>query len=236
MTIETDREPTVPATSTPPWLDSRSGAAASVVLVLAASLGAGYLNPILGIPAALLVVWVLSWSAGWGWADLGFRRPVSWTWTVVGALLFAAVMQLLSWKVLLPLLEWAGVELPDFSSFAAIRGNLPMLLMYLGVSWTTAGFGEEIIWRGFLLPRTARLLGESRAGWAAALLLTSVGFGFLHFYQGITGIVLTGVIGFFLGAIYLVAGKNLWPAILAHGAMDTIAFLLLYMGWFDPPA
>ncbi len=231
MTDTLEPTPTASPAPEPPWLDSRSGTAVAIVLVVFAFFGFG--NPLIGIPAALLVIWLLSRAAGWGWRNLGFRRPASWPLTVLGAVVFAAAFQLFAWKVILPLLEWAGVAPPDLTAFAAMRGNVPMFLTYLAVSWTTAGFGEEIICRGFLLPRTTKLLGGGRGAWGLALLVTSIGFGLLHFYQGPTGMVLTGVTGFVLGCVYLMAGKNLWPAILAHGFLDSFAFLLLFLGWFE---
>jgi membrane protease YdiL (CAAX protease family) len=34
-----------------------------------------------------------------------------------------------------------------------------------------------------------------------------------------------------LGGVYLLSGRNLWAAILAHGLSDTFAVLVIFMGW-----
>jgi membrane protease YdiL (CAAX protease family) len=37
--------------------------------------------------------------------------------------------------------------------------------------------------------------------------------------------------GLVLGTTYLLAGRNLWAQILAHGMKDTVAVILFAMGW-----
>jgi membrane protease YdiL (CAAX protease family) len=85
-----------------------------------------------------------------------------------------------------------------------------------------AGFGEEIAYRGFLIPVLAVLVGS---GWMAAL-LSSVAFGALHAYQGWLGIIRTACLGLLLAAGFIVSG-TLWPAILAHAILDLLAGLVL---------
>lgn len=52
-------------------------------------------------------------------------------------------------------------------------------------------------------------------------------------YQGWTGIVGTEMYGLFYGVATLSFGRNLWPAILAHGLLDTLGFTLLYLGLLE---
>jgi len=85
-----------------------------------------------------------------------------------------------------------------------------------------AGIGEEIAYRGFALAWTTQLFGSP----LAAVGLTSLGFGLLHAYQGVVGVVRTGLLGA-LYAVSVVATGNLWPAILSHIAVDLIAGLVL---------
>ena len=98
------------------------------------------------------------------------------------------------------------------------------------MAWTTAGFGEEIIWRGFVMTRVAGLLGKGRRAWVASLLITSIAFGLLHFYQGASGVVMTGTTGLLLGTLFLLSGRNLWLPIITHGMLNTISFLSIYFG------
>jgi uncharacterized protein len=114
--------------------------------------------------------------------------------------------------------------------FAVLKGNVRLLLVYAGVSWTLAGFGEEFVYRGYLLNRVAQLLGGGRRAWLAALGATTVLFGFGHVYQGASGVVDTALAGLVFGVLYIFGGRNLWMPIIAHGVADTTAFALLYFG------
>ena len=192
--------------------------------------------PPLGIPLTLLFIWLLLWLTRGRWSDLGMRRPKHWGAAIGLGVGTALLLQALGWFVLLPLLEWFGAELPDYTRFEALRGNLSMLLLYLTVSWTTAGFGEEIIVRGFLMNHVARLMGGGRTGWVLSLIGVSILFGLGHIYQGPTGVVMTGSAGLVFGVLYLACGRNLWPPIIAHGTTDTLSFLIIYLGLWESVA
>jgi membrane protease YdiL (CAAX protease family) len=109
-------------------------------------------------------------------------------------------------------------------------GNVRLLALYLVVSWTLAAFGEEMTYRGYVLNRAADLGGRRPWAWAASLLFTMALFGFGHSYQGLPGMIDTGLHGLLLGALYLATGRNLWACILAHGVSDTIAFTGVFLG------
>jgi membrane protease YdiL (CAAX protease family) len=42
----------------------------------------------------------------------------------------------------------------------------------------------------------------------------------------------TFLAGLMLGSLYLMAGKNLWLPILTHGIVNTVGFILLFLGMF----
>ena len=60
--------------------------------------------------------------------------------------------------------------------------------------------------------------------------MVSVLFGYGHYYKGPAGILDSSVAGLILGSAYLLAGRNLWASVLAHGFIDTIGLLLLFLG------
>ena len=80
-----------------------------------------------------------------------------------------------------------------------------------------AGVGEELAYRGYVIPVLAPLLGLP----GAAILSTAV-FGVMHAYQGALGIVRTALMGGVLAWGFIASG-SLWPAILAHTLIDLIA-------------
>ncbi|MGH8102955.1 MAG: CPBP family intramembrane glutamic endopeptidase [bacterium] len=92
------------------------------------------------------------------------------------------------------------------------------------VAWVfasfTAGFCEETMFRGYAMLKL-RALSDSPA---MAAILSSVFFGLGHLYQGLGGIVLTGVYGLMFALLYLWR-KQLKPGIYAHFINDAVAGL-----------
>jgi len=111
-----------------------------------------------------------------------------------------------------------------------VRGNAKLFLLGLLLSWTLAAFGEEGVYRGYLMNRVAGLGNYSRTAWIVSLLLVSAVFGFGHLDQGITGQIENAIDGLLLGLLYLACGRNLWVPIIAHGITDTVDITLMFMG------
>ncbi len=141
-------------------------------------------------------------------------------------------MELLAVYVTTPQISaFFGVN-PDYSDLQDIRDNLTLLLVFLGLNWTFAAFGEEICFRGFLMKRLAQLFGEGNWAWILSLLISSVLFGWGHTEQGIAGWVQEGLSALLLGIMFLASGKNLTMPIVAHGVSNTVAFVLIYFGHY----
>jgi membrane protease YdiL (CAAX protease family) len=88
----------------------------------------------------------------------------------------------------------------------------------------TAGVAEEWIYRGFLLHYLVGVLPGVNGWWI--VLIAAAMFGIAHAYQGKTGTVLTGVLGFIFCVLYIRMGSLLLPMIL-HALVDLRIFLLL---------
>lgn len=108
-----------------------------------------------------------------------------------------------------------------------IPGDVRERAAFLGLS-ATAGFCEELVYHGYVLAGLAAWLGS---GWWAAV-IANVAFGILHGYQNAIGMVRAGVMGFLL-CLPVVAGVGLWPAMLAHFAVNAILGLGGWR-WFLP--
>jgi uncharacterized protein len=80
------------------------------------------------------------------------------------------------------------------------------------------------------MKRLAQVFGEGRVAWLAALLLSSVLFGWGHTEQGVSGWIQEGLSGLILGVLFLSAKRNLAVPIVAHGISNTLAFILIYFG------
>ncbi len=154
----------------------------------------------------------------------------SWRRTLILGILCGAGIELLELFVTQPLLERITGKAPDLSNFLMIRGHIKTAILLLLYVWIVAAFGEEMIYRGYLMNRVAGLLRNQRAAWIVSLLAVSMVFGFAHIGQGITGQLENVVDGLLLGPIYLGCGRNLAVPIVAHGVTDTVDLLLLFLG------
>ncbi len=96
--------------------------------------------------------------------------------------------------------------------------------------WTFAAFGEEIAYRGYLLTRAADFGGRSATAYWIGTVFVSILFGFGHYYKA-SGVIDSGMAGLILGTAYMVAGRNLWASILAHGFIDTFGVIDAFFGW-----
>lgn len=99
--------------------------------------------------------------------------------------------------------------------------------LFSGASWWQvvalagiAGLAEEALFRGLLQEGLTSWLG-----WVPALLISGAVFGILHWLTGLYAL-LAGLVGLYLGALYLITGDLLVP-VLAHAAYDVVALGIL---------
>ena len=170
----------------------------------------------------VLIACVLIWFRRERLADIGLKRPQSWLRTFLIGILIAAIV-------------FAGIYFSenagfhrDLSRFAALKGNLILTVCAVVYVIIGAGFYEEFMFRGFIMQGLAMFFGGSRGAWAAALILQGALFGVSHAYQNPLGMLITGTLGTLLGILVLVSGRNLWPAIIAHGLFDASRSILFY--------
>ncbi|HEV8523802.1 MAG TPA: CPBP family intramembrane glutamic endopeptidase [Terriglobales bacterium] len=180
------------------------------------------------VPILFVIGWISLRLRDGGWKTVGLTQPRSWGRTIGIALAAAVFLQLVSEYVTVPLVTHWTHRPPDLSSFKPIIGNVKAALAAFALIWTFAAFGEEMVYRGYLLTRAADLGGRSNAAYWLGLAYVTVLFGFGHYYQGAAGVVDTAVSSMVFGAAYLLYGRNLWVPILAHGFSDTIALLLVF--------
>ena len=184
------------------------------------------------VPILIVIGWISLRLRDGGWKAAGLTCPSSWWKTVVLAVAAAAVLQLGSELVVGPLASriWPGPQHVSNTLASAALGWRQALITLL-IIWTFAAFGEELSYRGYLLTRAADIFGRSRAAYFLGMILVAVLFGFAHYYKGPAGVLDSTYSALVLGCAYLLSGRNLWAAILAHGISDTFAVLVLFMGW-----
>jgi len=181
-------------------------------------------------PWLLLLGSVSLWVRKIGWRGVGLTRYRSWKLTLLLGVAAGFALETFQLFVSQPLLVRFLGKQPDLEGFRALTGNLKLTLIFVALAWILAAFGEEMVYRGYLMNRVADLLNRTPRAWIVSLIIVNVGFGLAHVHQGLTGIVDEGLMGLLLGVIYLLTGRNLSVPIIAHGVQDSIDFVLIFLG------
>jgi hypothetical protein len=72
---------------------------------------------------------------------------------------------------------------------------------------------------------------RSAVAYWIGIVLLSILFGYGHYYKGASGAIDSGFAGLILGTAYMLAGRNLWASIFAHGFIDTFGIIDAFFGW-----
>lgn len=185
--------------------------------------------PLSETPFIFILVLLSFWLRKEGWQTLGFNKPESWLKTILMGLGAGLGLQLLSF-VTEPLITSLTGSPADLSQFDEITGNPMLFLIYFGLIWTLAAFGEEIAYRGFIVTRLSKIFGSTQTSLIVAVIFSSIIFGIGHYYKGPAGMIDSGISGLTFGFLYIFSGRNLWLSIFAHGFTDTFGLLYFYFG------
>jgi len=182
----------------------------------------------------LLMVWAGLKLRGESWADFGLSfKSVSWRQGLRTIAVSILVLVLGVTGFVLGSIIMANIsgmpESADLSGYEYLKGNLGVLFLVLIGVYIVSSFGEEVIYRAFLINRISELGPASKTGTVAAVVLSSIIFGLAHYEWGPMGIVQTTFMGLALGTSYVFLKKRLWVLILAHAYMDTVLILQIYL-------
>ncbi|RLD90123.1 MAG: CPBP family intramembrane metalloprotease [Bacteroidetes bacterium] len=120
-------------------------------------------------------------------------------------------------------------ESADLSVYEYLHNNIFMLILTLIGVYIISSFGEEVVYRAFLINRISELGLDTKYGKIATVLISAVIFGLVHYEWGPTGMVSTGLMGLVLGICYMKLKKKLWILVLAHAYMDTLLLVQVYL-------
>jgi membrane protease YdiL (CAAX protease family) len=221
----------VPADQPRDWRQSKWLAVGELVVVALIFLAdAHHLIYVSKTPYLLLFGWASLWVRKTGWRGVGLKLYRNWQSSIALGVAAGVLLETLELFLTQPLLvKWLGNP-PDLETFRTLHGNLQWTLLALAGTWTLAAFGEEMVYRGYLMNRVADLLNRTPTAWIVSLVAVDSAFGLAHAYQGMTGAIDEGLMGLLLGLIYLRTGRNLAVPIIAHGISDTIDFVLIFFG------
>jgi membrane protease YdiL (CAAX protease family) len=190
--------------------------------------------PVSKTPYLFLLGWISIRLRGLRWKDVGLRFGSIPDWRLTKLLLVGVavgiVMEALELFATQPILTKLLSQGPDLHELHRLVGNTQLFILGIVLAWVLAAFGEEFVYRGYLLNRGADLFGRSTIGWVSSAVLITVLFGLAHFPQGPTGIIENIIDGGILAAVYFATNRNLLAPIIAHGIQDTVDVLLIYLG------
>ncbi len=191
----------------------------AVMVILAGSL--------LGPPVGALLV--LAWAklSRTPPQALGFRTPRSWPVTLAAGVASGIVFKLGMKAVVMPLLGAPASNM----QYRWLVGNAGALPGMIAVVLVSAGFGEEVFFRGYLFERLGKLLGPSKVAVASTVLLSATLFALAHYRdQGLPGVEQAAVTGLVFGGIFAWR-KQIWAVMVLHVAFDLTAVTLIYNNW-----
>ncbi|MGB5693952.1 MAG: CPBP family intramembrane glutamic endopeptidase, partial [Flavobacteriaceae bacterium] len=161
------------------------------------------------------------------WSEFGIEK-FNWAKTIFRAIILAVAIFLVIDFLVQPVIEQYFGAI-DLSALDSIRGNLVSYIIFIVFMWVVAAFGEEFLYRGFFMKRLAAIMGNTNRAWLISALLISALFGMAHLYQGLSGVITTGLIGFIFSIIFYKNRKNLVLAMLTHGFYDMIGITLIFL-------
>ncbi len=182
----------------------------------------------------LIMVWIGLKIRGENWQDFGLSfKKINFKGAIKIFLLSLLVFVLALVGFIIGSIIMANItgipESSDMSGYAYLKDNIWMLFLTLGGVYIVSSFGEEVIYRAFLINRISELGLDNKRGRIVAVIISAVVFGFAHYSWGPMGIGQTAFMGLALGFCYIYMKKRLWILIFAHAYMDTVLMVQMYL-------
>lgn len=181
--------------------------------------------------SAMAAASYLLWRRGSGWRELGLRWPKSWLRTF-GLTLLTMVVFIAATQSMQIVADLLFDDVGTSGRFDHIEGNVVAYIGVMLLVWTHGSFFEELLFRAFIIDRSSRFLGGGLRADLVAVLVSSIFFGYRHYYyQGMHGALITGAAGLAFALLYLWFGRrNILPLIFAHGIFNSLAQTIRFLG------
>jgi membrane protease YdiL (CAAX protease family) len=193
-----------------------------------------YLMGMLGQWLMLLPLLIIVPGLGWFGSIMGLQAPTMlWLFAPISLLLVLAVYAQVFYIRVVARTAEGRTQLRQ--SMSGPLHMLPRTPKERGL-WIllslTAGFCEELLYRGFMPAYLAHIFPGVPL--LIAIIIAAVLFGVGHIYQKLTGVLGTGVMGLVFGLLYFFTGSLLLPMIV-HALFDMRLLFVDVSGIVDAP-
>ncbi len=198
-----------------------------IVLIILISSLLTYFTGGMGYIFGMLTALTALWAGKFKWSEFGIEK-LNIVRTIIRAIFFALAIFMVIDLLIQPVIENFYGSI-DLSALDGIRGNLINYIIFILFMWVVAAFGEEFLYRGFFMKQLAAVMGDTDRAWLLSAVLISALFGLAHLYQGISGVITTGLIGLIFGLIFYRNRMNLVLAMFTHGFYNMIGITLIFL-------
>lgn len=186
-----------------------------------------FLHPTVAIIISVISIFVFLKITKSPWLMLGIKRVNHWKFQILQAIGLGIIISFSFFFFIIPSIESLTNVYIDYSLFERMTKDTKTLLVVLPVVWILAAFFEEIVFRGYFICYGLQVF-NSKYYLFISIILSSVLFGFAHSYQGISGMIVTGLVGLILSIILIKKNYNLIFLIVIHACIDTVYLLIFY--------
>jgi len=144
-----------------------------------------------------------------------------WNWTIIGIMAIGLSSFLIT-KILLMIYGEINFH-PPFMSFEPLTANRFWILVLWFPCWLFNIMGEEILWRGIILPRQEILFGKF--SW----LIHGFFWGIFHIGFGLQ-LLITLIPILFILPFIVQKRENSWIGVVVHGVVNGPAFIAIALG------
>jgi membrane protease YdiL (CAAX protease family) len=181
---------------------------------------------------SVLIIFAFMKISKFPWSMLGFKKVDQWSKMLITSAGLAFVLALSFFFFIIPVIEMVTSRPLDYSIFKELTRDTTTTMLIIPVVWITAAFFEEVVFRGFFITLPHYLFPYDKQLLLTMILSTFL-FGLAHSHQGLTGVIVTGMVGLLLSLILVKTKFNIPFLILIHGFIDTIYLLLFYFNIAD---
>lgn len=178
----------------------------------------------------LLVATLMMKRRGITWKTLGLSRPKNIKKTLLSSVVIfiTVIATFLIFNIIQDQFsvakESSEAAKGTITGYSLSNGDYGYVFSVILFVWLQSAL-EELLERGFLMTWVEGLLSNVKFKTAIAIVFQACIWGFRHSYDISERSISVALVGIVMGIAYVKLGRNLWPVIIAHCAMNTMSLI-----------